>query len=207
MGSFFPLLFCFGQTWGRFLSLLRFYFCDLEVFWKHDSLIFLGLGIIIWESSLEGLPWKDLGAHLKDPFGLFKKSSKIITNHKYEASWSFILVMRFNGRIKRSRRLLPNICLSSKVILGSSMGFSLRFVNLGTILLFDLDSMSKNTCTTWITWSSTIVDFSSTVVAFPFATCLANNYFQKFFFFALTNSQLFSLSLGRFCNFSTFSFW
>ncbi len=46
-----------------------------------------------------------------------------------------------------------------------------------------------------------------TVVAFPFATCLANNYFQKFFFFALTSSQLFSLSPGRFCNFSTFSFW
>ncbi len=46
-----------------------------------------------------------------------------------------------------------------------------------------------------------------TVVAFPFATCFANNYFQKFFFFALTSSQLFSLSLGRFCNFSTFSFW
>jgi hypothetical protein len=53
------------------------------------------------------------------------------------------LVMRFNGWIKRSRKALTNICLSSKVVLNSSMGFSLRFVNLETILLFNLDSTSK----------------------------------------------------------------
>jgi hypothetical protein len=44
--------------------------------------------------------------------------------------------------------------------------------------------------------TSKIVQY--TVVAFPFVTCLANNYFQIFFFFALTSSQLFSLSPGRF---------
>jgi hypothetical protein len=52
-----------------------------------------------------------------------------------------------------------------------------------------------------------LLEIVHTVVAFPFATCLANNYFQKFFFFALTSSQLFSLLPGRFCNFSIFLFW